>query len=73
MKLYEVLTDFGSGTRVFLKLKDARAYARAEIGGYRIDRIETPPLSAQLVIDIINSQGGRYCIDRQTIDKGVKT
>ena len=53
---------------MFRSLKDARAHARAEeIKHYKLDRIETPPLTLDLLINVINSQGGSYCIERETI------
>lgn len=55
----------GPDEKVFTRLKDAREYAR-EMGfeDYYIDRCKLARPSAEVLIDVINSQGGSWCSER---------
>lgn len=66
MKLYELHCD--AETVVFCTLAEARRYrVDNKIKRYRLDKIETPRITQQLLCDIINSHGGSYCLERETI------
>ncbi len=69
MRLYEVAPN-GEITMVFRTLKEARTFA-ATMGFpvYTIYRVETPKPTVQLLVDIINSQGGSYCLSREIVEE----
>lgn len=65
MRLYEL--ELESEVVTFRTLEEARKRGRTHRGArYKIDRIETVPLTKEVVVNMINGWGG-YVAERETI------
>lgn len=69
--IYSYYSNDHEGTRAFLTMAEARDQAQAESERdpeylFEVIKIETPPLNRQLLIDVINSQGGQYS-EKETV------
>jgi len=73
--IYEIYHGGDTNIRAFTSKEQAIKAARAEIDagavekgeGVEIEKITTPPLTLQLLLDIINSNGGSYVSARETV------
>lgn len=70
--IYDVMVATQDGDKITTvkTIKEAREFVKKNgVGGsYSIDRVVIGKLSVELLIDVINSQGGNYCINRKTVE-----
>ena len=73
MKIYEAVVA-GAERKAFRYLYQARRYAKENDAGagWYIDRVEVGKPDLDLLLNVINSNGGCYALTRQTIEGSTK-